>query len=609
MGIAIDLLPLGPVAVATRAWQSRGRRLFTVIVKVTCAIEHDGHMSVIAPVAIATEERHYRRNPIASLMRGSDLALLVPRPEVVVVGSAYAAPGRELSQTTVRLAVQRDNTMLINKRLEILGDRRARPGQEPPAPAPFSSMPIRYERAFGGIASRENPVGVGMAVDADGLLTLPNVVPGQGGASPVGFGPIPSAWPIRQKRRGSMSWADANSAPDVEVPADFDDAYYQTAPVDQQTQEIRGGDLIAIVNMHPDIPMLRTYLPKGRGVAMAQTSRGDRLPLTLRIDTVHLEPDAMRAEIVFRGASVISERDTVDLRVAGTFEAPDAPFTFPDLSTAAGLVARTSASGATEFAPAFASTVLLADDPAPEVRGLGTTQVLELEAEPVAARSPAHPVAPAPAAAPRGLGGTMVIEPEPTPATPVLPKKEAARPPPIVVEVPVSTPKSPRRGRTPPPFEKTARASTLVIETEPVPLSLPFEKGMRAPRAEPATKEGTPWAQAPAKAPPRVDRRREPEDLGKTLPLSARGAFDDEPTFGREVPVLARAEPSDRRPATKSSSKTPALRPDPAAEPPPERKGSPWREDPVEPPAPKAEPKVAPQRANLKGDLYKKLKR
>jgi hypothetical protein len=619
MGIAIEVLPIGPVAVATRGWQSRGRRLFTVIVKVTCTIEHDGHMSVIAPAPIATEERHYRRNPVASLTRGSDLALLVPKPEVVVVGSAHAAPGRELTQTTVRLAVQRDNTMLINKRLEIFGDRRARPGQEPPPPAPFRSIPIQYERALGGIASRENPVGIGMAVDADGLLTHPNVVlPGQGGALPAGFGPIPSAWPIRQKRRGSMSWSNANSAADVEVPADFDDAYYQTAPADQQTQDIRGGDLIAIVNMHPDIPMLRTYLPKGRGVAMAQTARGDRLPLALRIDTVHLEPDAMRAEIVYRGASVISERDFADLRVAGTIEQPDAPFNFPDLSTVSGLVARASKPGAEQTASLdFSSTAVIADETtaAPEARGFTSTQVLEVDAAPAAPRPvvPVVAVAPMPAAAPRGLGGTMVIEPDPTPATPVMPKKEAAPPP--AVEVPVSVPKSPRRGRTPPPFERVPRASTLIIETEATPLSLPFEKGMRAPRGEPAPKDGTPWADAAPKAPPRVDLRREPEDLGKTMPLSSGGAFDDEPTFDREVPVLTKAEPFDRRSTgAKSSSKFPAVRPEAkpeekAPEKPAEPKGSPWREDPVEAPAPKAAPKVAPQRANLKGDLYKKLKR
>lgn len=601
MGIAIEVLPIGPVAVATRGWHSRGRRLFTVIVKVTCTIEHDGHMSVIAPAPIATEERHYRRNPVASLTRGSDLALLVPRPEVVVVGSAHAAPGRELTQTTVRLAVQRDNTMLINKRLEIFGDRRGRPGQEPPPPAPFRSIPIQYERALGGIASRENPVGIGMAVDADGLLTHPNVVlPGQGGASPAGFGPIPSAWPIRKKRRGSMSWSNANSAADVEVPADFDDAYYQTAPADQQTQEILGGDLIAIVNMHPDIPMLRTYLPKGRGVAMAQTARGDRLPLALRIDTVHLEPDAMLAEIVYRGASVISEQDFADLRVAGSIELPDAPVTFPDLSTVAGLVARTSKPGVEQTAPLDFSR----------------TQVLE--PAPTATR-PVVPVvaaAPLPIPAPRGLSGTMVIEPDPMPATPAMPRRDAQ--PPLVVEVPVSVPKSPRRGRTPPPFEAAPRASTLIIETEATPLSLPFEKGMRPQRNGPAPKDGTPWADAAPKAPPRVDLRREPEDLGKTMTLTPGGAFDEESTFDREVPVLTKAEPFDRRSTgAKSSSKVPAVHPEAkpeekaaAPEKPAEPKGSPWREDPVEAPAaPKVAPKVAPQRANLKGDLYKKLKR
>jgi len=609
MGIAIEVLPIGPVAVATRTWRSRGRRLFTAIVKVTCAIEHDGHMSVIAPSPIASEERHYRKNPVASLTRGSDLALLVPRPEVVVVGSAFAAPGQMLSRTTVRLAVQRDTTMLINKRLEIIGDRRARPGQEPPAPQAFQQLPILYERALGGIASRENPVGVGMGVDADGLLTLPNVaLPAQAGVSPAGFGPIPSAWPSRQKKRGSMSWTAANTTADVEVPADFDDAYYQTAPSDQQTQEIRGGDLIAIVNMHPDIPMLRTYLPKGRGVAMAQTSRGERIPLSLRIDTVHIEPDAMRAEIVFRAAVMMNEEHMGDLRLAATIEQPEAPFEFPDLSTVAGLVARASKPG-TSPVPAldFSSTAVIGDEPAPEARGFGSTQVIEPEPEPAPAVGrpkvqggtvPFPPRLPEPA---RGLGGTMIIEPDaaPTPKATEAPRSKA-------VEIPISMPKTPRRGRTPPPFER-ARASTLVIEAEAAPQSLPFERGKRpAHHAAPAPRDGTPWGSPPAPPPPRVDLRREPEDLGKTLPLSATGAFDEDSTFDQEVPILDKPEP-------RSSSKHAAVRPvDQKADPKPDAPGtaSPWREDPEEKVSPKPAAKAPlPQRANLKSDLYKKLKR
>jgi len=341
-----------------------------------------------------TEERHYRNNPVASLVRASDLALLVPRPELVIIASAYAPPERETTQVSVRLAVQRGDTVVMNKRLEIVGDRRAKPGAPLPEPLPFQKMPIMYERARGGISARDNPVGIGLATDLDGLLTLPNVNhPEKGGTNPAGFGPIPSAWPLRQKKRGSLSWTAANLSPDVDVPDDFDDAYYQTAPGDQQTQELLGGDLIALVNMHPELPMLRSYLPASRGVALAQTARGDRIPLNLRIDTVHLALDSMRAEIVFRGFAVVEERDLGDLRLAGALEQPEAPFSFPDLSTLSGLVMRA--------------------DRGPTVASLEATAVIgdpvDDEARTTAVRA-VHGV---------GRAGTMVMEPETPPAAAV----------------------------------------------------------------------------------------------------------------------------------------------------------------------------------------------
>lgn len=398
MAIAVEVLPIGPVAVASRIWRHRGRRLFTAIVKATCSIVHDGPMAVVKASPIVTEERHHRGNPVASLVRGSDFALLVPRPELVIVASAYAPPGQETKQISVRLAVQREDTVLMNKRLEVVGDRRAKPGAPPPEPLPFAKMPIMYERARGGISARDNPIGVGLATDPDGLLTLPNVNhPEKGGVNPAGLGPIPSAWPLRQKKRGSLSWTNANLSPDVDVPDDFDDAYYQTAPVDQQAPELRGGDLIALVNMHPELPMLRSYLPAARGVALAQTARGDRIPLSLRIDTVHLEPDAMRAELVFRGFAVVEERDLGDLRLAGALEQPGAPFAFPDLSTLSGLVMRADRMPSIT---SFESTAVIADPVDEAARDAAVRDVYA----PTVASSADHPV---------GRTGTMVMEREP----------------------------------------------------------------------------------------------------------------------------------------------------------------------------------------------------
>ncbi len=584
MPTSIEAVPLGPVAVAARAWRSRGRRVVTVIVKITCKLEHDAHMTVISPAPIATEERHFRNNPVASLTRASDLALLVPRPELVVVGSAFAAPGRPVSETTVRLALQRDTTMLINKRLEITGDRRCAPGREPPKPEPFQSMPIRYERALGGISSRENPVGVGLAPDPDGLVTFPNVtLRGDTHGEPAGLGPIPSAWPVRAHRRGSMGWSAANTSLDVEVPEDFDDAYYQTAPSDQRTAEIRGGDLLAIVNMHPEIPMLRSYLPLAKGVALAQTRRGDRIPLALRIDTLHIEPDVMRAEIVFRAATVLHEADASELRIAGALE-HEAPFDFPDLTTLIGTVAK-PASTKSVAEKGFDTTAAL-DEPAPAAQRFGGTMLIEADAQPVPVVAPPPAVVAQPN---RGFGGTMIIEPD--------------APLPAPVAVPVSAPRSPRRGKTPPPFkppmvpEPKIGTATMTLEVDEKPKSLPFAKGRRPERSErPAPREGTPWGDAPVQpAVPALSG----DDAAPNTRLLAAGTLPIPPNIDLDDVTVDQAAPA---PPKASPPEPPPPEPQPQV--------SPWRIDPTpEPAPPPARPAPKPARANLKGDLYKKLKR
>lgn len=583
MSISLEVIPLGPVAVGARAWRHRKRRLLTAIVKASFSINHDGAMSVTQPAPVVTEERHYRNNPVASLVRASDLALLVPKPEVVVVGHAYAGPGQKLQNTTVRLALARGTSMLINKRLEIVGDRRARPGETPPDPSPFEKIPVLYERALGGIASRDNPVGVGMATDGDGLLTLPNVqLPAGGGVQPVGLGPIPSAWPIRQKKRGSLSWAAANTMLDVDVPDDFDDAYYQTAPADQQVSELLGGDLIAIVNMHPEIGTLRCFLPAARAVAMAQTKTGERLPLTLRIDTVHIQPDMMRAEIVYRGATVVNDEQLQHIRLAGALEEPDAPFTFPDLATVGGLVAQPGAR-------------------MPSQIDLGSTAVIAEEPPPPAQRMP---VAPAPQPGPaRGHAGTMIIEPDaPAAAAP------ARTPPPPPAPLP----------------QKSPNQSTLVIEPEFEPQSLPFHK-----KEKPAGRGGTTELEtrAPTAATPWGDSRAvqiRPAATSLTSTLAMEDTEDgsdyleDPPTDVRDeepapVAVSARRAAAAVQEKPVSSADLPTPRAGPSAPstppPPPAAAPAPPSEPPPPPPEPKPAPVVQPPKPNVASALYKRFKK
>ncbi|NUP09197.1 MAG: DUF2169 domain-containing protein [Polyangiaceae bacterium] len=480
MPLSIEPHPIGLVDVAGRTWRHRGRMLVTAIVKGTFAIHADGVMTPSKPARITAEERHFRGSPVASLLRASDLALHVPNPEIVLMGSAYAAPGTRAQATTVRFAVQRDAAMLVSKRLEIVGERRGRPGSAPSDPMPFDRMPIQYERALGGITSRENPVGVGLGAELDGFVTFPNVnLPSTGGVAPAGFGPIPSAWPVRQHRRGSLPWAAANTHSHVEVPDDFDLAYFQTAPLDQRVAGFAGGELLVIVNMHPQLAAIRTYLPRSRGVAMLQAPSGERMHVPLRIDTIHVEPDALRAEIVFRGALALDARHLdKSLLLAGALEQPDEPFVFPDFGLSSHI-----------------------EPPPPAVRGAvhggaggGHSSTVVIE----------------PTAPPKD-GGTMVIEGEVAPKSlPFAQRRRRSSGSVPAVRTKAGTPWATQRSApvkpASSPFNRTVLVEPPSISTPaPSPTAEPATDGARqdapppvpGPSPPPSNRKASPWREDP----------------------------------------------------------------------------------------------------------------
>ncbi|MFO0615213.1 MAG: DUF2169 domain-containing protein [Polyangiaceae bacterium] len=152
-------------------------------------------------------------------------------------------------------------------------------------------------------------------------------------AHPTGFGPIPSSWPARATLRGSANAAAVDSALELELPADFNDGYFQCAPPDQRVAELKGGDVVTLVNVHPQIPALRISLPMLRGAAMVEAANGQRVPVALTLDTVRLHPGVMRAEILHRGVVSVRPELLAGARIAGALEAPERPFTFPALAS------------------------------------------------------------------------------------------------------------------------------------------------------------------------------------------------------------------------------------------------------------------------------------
>ena len=94
----------------------------------------------------------------------------------MVTAHAFA-PGRvPATRVPVRLCIRDEQGIaLLDKRLEVLGNRILTPGRPPPVPSTFLQMPLSYGNAYGGPGYEENPAGIGARPWPDGSRALPNV--------------------------------------------------------------------------------------------------------------------------------------------------------------------------------------------------------------------------------------------------------------------------------------------------------------------------------------------------------------------------------------------------------------------------------------------------
>lgn len=238
----------------------------------------------------------------------NDLALHKPFVDVLVNGSAYAPEGRPARWVAVEVMVGD-----VRKSLVVHGER-VWALWEPTRGKPFETMPIVYERAFGGPNERgqidpRNPVGVGLGGVGSSLTAIADRVPNVeyadapvsrfGANRPAAYGSIDRGWAPRIGFAGTYDQAWLESRWPL-LPEDFDARHYQAAPLDQQSCTIRGGEPAHIVHMTPG-GVWRFRLPTiDVPVHLLHDDRQERT--VLRIDTVLIEPDEHRVTLTARVA-------------------------------------------------------------------------------------------------------------------------------------------------------------------------------------------------------------------------------------------------------------------------------------------------------------------
>lgn len=249
-----------------------------------------------------------------------DFAPRKPACDVLLVGSAHAPGGRPVTRMPIGLRVG-----VMQKKCTVVGNRVwnvSTVGTEASAPEYFTRMPLSYDNAFGGTdrngddpsqysAYLPNPVGRGWHKQVkrewvDGK-PLPNIeAPGESVTSPikdytpVAFGPLARGWTQRVRYAGTydQQWLD-----DVFpfLPKDFDERYYQAAPLDQQVPLPKAPMSVELNGFTFD-GSRQFVLPHFHAPVHVFPKRGEREDLSAMLDTIVFEPDQDRFTMTWRVA-------------------------------------------------------------------------------------------------------------------------------------------------------------------------------------------------------------------------------------------------------------------------------------------------------------------
>lgn len=288
-----------------------GRELLVVVIKGTFVLPKPGEAVRLAdeqlPLVMAdtfTGEPGFSA-PVLEV----DFAPRKPRCDVLLTGHARAPAGRVVQRLRAGLRVG-----TLHKVFDVVGDRVWRAGVatfSATEPLPFSEMPVSYDRAYGGADRRPederehdaylpNPVGRGWHKHlkpawVDGA-PLPNTeevgrsvsFPGDK-YTPMALGPLGRGWPQRARFAGTydQDWLD-HVFPFL--PKDFDERYYQAAPVDQQIALPQGPLDVELTGFTADGPRQFT-LPHFEAPVHVFPKRGEREDYTAQLDTIAIDTD------------------------------------------------------------------------------------------------------------------------------------------------------------------------------------------------------------------------------------------------------------------------------------------------------------------------------
>jgi hypothetical protein len=231
-----------------------------VVVKGTFTLGPNVALAEVQVPPVASDE--YWGEPGASSIKyASEMHIGKPATDVVVVGKAWAPNGKAAFESAVMVSVAGRKQIA-----QVYGDRIWK-GRGLSSPEPFVSIPLVYERAFGGgyqptpdgplFAEERNPVGRGYLGKRSPDVLAGQKVPNIEHLSiklerlgdtppPVGFGFVAPSWLPRRQYAGTYDKAwQKRRAP--YLPADFNPAFFNcAAPELIMPGFLKGGETVKV---------------------------------------------------------------------------------------------------------------------------------------------------------------------------------------------------------------------------------------------------------------------------------------------------------------------------------------------------------------------------
>ena len=318
MGLITNVTACAAAAVVGR--NAEGRPSFTCVVKAEYIWGAGGTLTpaAAAPIRVKDELESDPDPPdapeaVPAVAYPSELGPRKRRTDVILVGAVALRASVESVDATLSVGAR------LRKTLRITGDRYWLPaatgGLRPGRTKPFTRMPIAWGRSFGGIdpddpghVELRNPVGVGLRRQPDALkgTRLPNfedprdlVSSPKSRPAPVGFGAVAGHWMPRSPLAGTYDkrW-DERRRP--LLPEDFDPAFYNAAPHDQQLDAFKAGEEVRLVNLTL-AAQERFVLPNASLPIIFVTDKALVNARTM-VDTIVIDPEKQRLSLVSRVA-------------------------------------------------------------------------------------------------------------------------------------------------------------------------------------------------------------------------------------------------------------------------------------------------------------------